>query len=38
MVAVSEAVDLVQAMSTDDSPGFVNGLLARVSEVKATLF
>jgi transcription antitermination protein NusB len=37
MVAVSEAVDLVQAMSTDDSPGFVNGLLARVSEVKATL-
>lgn len=37
MVAVSEAVDLVQSMSTDDSPGFVNGLLARVSEVKATL-
>ncbi|MFK5585055.1 MULTISPECIES: transcription antitermination factor NusB [unclassified Serinicoccus] len=37
MVAVSEAVDLVQAMSTDESPGFVNGLLARVSEVKPTL-
>ena len=37
MVAVSEAVDLVQSMSTDDSPGFVNGLLARVSEVKDTL-
>ena len=37
MVAVSEAVALVAAMSTDDSPSFVNGLLARVSEVKATL-
>lgn len=37
MVAVSEAVDLVGTMSTDDSPSFVNGLLARVSEVKATL-
>ena len=37
MVAVSEAVDLVQSMSTDDSPGFVNGLLARVSEVKDTI-
>ncbi|QFG68789.1 transcription antitermination factor NusB [Ornithinimicrobium pratense] len=37
MVAVSEAVDLVGTMSTDDSPGFVNGLLARVSEVKTTL-
>lgn len=36
-VAVSQAVDLVQDMSTDDSPAFVNGLLARVSEVKATL-
>ncbi|WP_131105003.1 transcription antitermination factor NusB [Ornithinimicrobium sufpigmenti] len=37
MVAVSEAVELVASMSTDDSPSFVNGLLARVSEVKATL-
>ena len=37
MVAVSEAVGLVQAMSTDDSPAFVNGLLARVAEVKDTL-
>lgn len=37
MVAVSEAVELVAAMSTDDSPSFVNGLLARVSEVKDTL-
>lgn len=37
MVAVSEAVDLVQRMSTDESPAFVNGLLARVAEVKDTL-
>ncbi|WP_151523241.1 transcription antitermination factor NusB [Serinicoccus kebangsaanensis] len=37
MVAVSEAVELVQRMSTDDSPGFVNGLLARISELKHTL-
>lgn len=37
MVAVSEAVELVQTMSTDDSPSFVNGLLARISEVKPTL-
>lgn len=37
MVAISEAVDLVQAMSTDESPGFVNGLLARIAELKPTL-
>lgn len=36
-VAVSEAVELVTGMSTDESPKFVNGLLSRVSEVKATL-
>ena len=36
-VAIAEAVALVETMSTDDSPKFVNGLLARVSEVKATL-
>ncbi|WP_109471495.1 transcription antitermination factor NusB [Ornithinimicrobium cavernae] len=36
-VAISEAVELVQGMSTDESPKFVNGLLARVSDVKATL-
>jgi N utilization substance protein B len=33
-VAISEAVSLVQDLSTDDSPRFVNGLLARVAEVK----
>ena len=37
MVAVSEAVELVQAMSTEESPSFVNGLLARVSEVRDTI-
>ena len=36
-VAVSEAVNLVQNLSTDDSPGFVNGLLSRIAEVKDTL-
>ena len=36
-VAIAEAVSLVEALSTDDSPKFVNGLLARVAEVKPTL-
>jgi len=37
VVAMAEAVDLVQAMSTDESGTFVNGLLARISAVKVTL-
>jgi N utilization substance protein B len=36
-VAISEAVVLATSLSTDDSPTFVNGLLARLSEVKPTL-
>ena len=36
-VAISEAVTLATSLSTDDSPGFVNGLLARLAEVKPTL-
>lgn len=36
-VAISEAVEMVKGMSTDESPRFVNGLLARISDVKATL-
>lgn len=36
-VAVSEAVALATELSTDESPKFVNGLLARIIEVKATL-
>ena len=30
-VAISEAVELVTALSTDESPKFVNGVLARVA-------
>ena len=33
-VAIDEAVELAGALSTDESPGFVNGLLARLLEVK----
>ena len=29
-VAIDEAVELVKTLSTDDSPAFVNGVLARV--------
>ena len=33
-VAIDEAVELAGTLSTDESPGFVNGLLARLLEVK----
>ena len=36
-VAISEAVQLAGALSTDDSSGFVNGLLAKILELKPTL-
>ena len=36
-VAISVWVGLATELSTDDSPRFVNGLLARLVEVKATL-
>lgn len=36
-VAVSEAVSLARELSTDDSAGFVNGLLARLVEIKPEL-
>jgi N utilization substance protein B len=36
-VAISEAVALATELSTDESPGFVNGLLGRLSEVKTTI-
>jgi transcription antitermination protein NusB len=36
-VAISEAVLLVQDLSTDGSPAFVNGLLARVAQLKPSL-
>jgi transcription antitermination protein NusB len=35
-VAVSEAVELAADLSTDESSGFVNGLLARLVELKPT--
>jgi N utilization substance protein B len=36
-VAISEAVALVQSLSTDESASFVNGLLARILRVKPEL-
>ena len=36
-VALSEAVLLAQDLSTDASPAFVNGLLARIAELKPSL-
>ena len=36
-VAIAEAVALAQDLSTDESPAFVNGLLARLAEVKSRL-
>jgi N utilization substance protein B len=36
-VAVSEAVELAGSLSTDESPAFVNGLLARLQSLKPHL-
>ena len=36
-VAISEAVLLAQDLSTDASPTFVNGLLAKIKDLKPTL-
>ena len=36
-VAIDEAVELVSGLSTDESPSFVNGLLARILELKPTI-
>jgi transcription antitermination protein NusB len=36
-VAVSEAVNLVRDLSTDESPGFVNGVLASIVRDKDSL-
>lgn len=33
-VAISEAVELVTSLSTEESPKFVNGVLARVAKEK----
>jgi transcription antitermination protein NusB len=34
-VAIDEAVELAKSLSSDDSPAFVNGVLARVKEQRA---
>jgi N utilization substance protein B len=34
-VAISEAVELAKELSTDESPRFINGLLARIAEYAA---
>lgn len=36
-VVISEAVLLARDLSTDSSPSFINGLLARLLEIKPTL-
>ncbi len=36
-VAISEAVELATSLSTDESPRFVNGMLARLQALKPTL-
>ena len=36
-VVVSEAVELASSLSTDESPAFVNGLLARLLSLKPSL-
>jgi transcription antitermination protein NusB len=36
-VAISEAVNLARDLSTDASPAFVNGLLARIAGLKPSL-
>lgn len=36
-VAVDEAVELARSLSTDESPGFINGLLGRIVDLKPTL-
>jgi len=35
-VAISEAVSLARDLSTDESPSFINGLLAQIVSVKPT--
>jgi N utilization substance protein B len=36
-VVVSEAVELASSLSTDESPAFINGLLARLLSLKPSL-
>ena len=36
-VAIDEAVELARLLSTDESPSFINGLLARLLEIKPSV-
>lgn len=36
-VAIAEAVSLARELSTEDSPTFINGLLARIQDIKPSL-
>ena len=36
-VAIDEAVELAKALSTDDSPSYINGLLGRVAPMARSL-
>ena len=36
-VVIDEAVELARALSTDESPSFVNGLLGRILDLRANL-
>ncbi len=36
-VAIDEAVNMVRGLSTDESPAFVNGVLARILDLKPRL-
>ncbi|MGO3884876.1 MAG: transcription antitermination factor NusB [Mycetocola sp.] len=36
-VAIDEAVESAKTLSTDDSPSFVNGLLARIAQANAAV-
>jgi N utilization substance protein B len=36
-VAISEAVELAKTLSTEDSATYINGVLAAISEIKASL-
>ncbi len=36
-VVIDEAVELASSLSTDDSPAFVNGLLARLAQVRPSV-
>ena len=37
-VAISEAVELAKTLSTEDSATYINGVLAAINEIKASLF